>query len=96
MPHTGCHGVAVATSLNYSVPQVPSPALPGSTESRKRRKRKKKKSPQTIKVILASSEQAKGLGPFGRTRAAHEPIIKTRIPSTVTGKGFRLLFGFPP
>lgn len=70
MPHTGCHGVAVATSLNYSVPQVPSPALPGSTKSRKRRKRKKKKSPQTIKVILASSEQAKVLVPFGRTRAA--------------------------
>lgn len=51
MSHTGCHGVAVATSVNYSVPQVPGPASPGSTESR----RKGEKSPQTIRPALSGT-----------------------------------------
>lgn len=90
--HIGCHGAPVATSVNYSAPQVPSPASPGSTESRRGRK----KSPQTIRVILATSEQAQGLVLFGRAGAAYEPFIKTRTLRTAMGKGVSLLFGFIP
>lgn len=75
------------------MPQAPRPASPGSIKSRKRRK-KKEKSPRTIRVFLARSEEAQDL-PFGRTTAAREPFVKTRTPSTATGQGLSLLFGFP-
>lgn len=58
-------------------------------------KGKKNKSPETIRVVLASSEQAQGLVPFGKARAGYEPFINTRTPSTATGKGISLLFWFP-